>query len=73
MPFLVLALVALGWITVRSLVTDRAEVEDARRDMQVAASLAASWLAIWGLYSTYTWTNDPTDGSVGDVRFYVRH
>jgi hypothetical protein len=71
MPFLVLALIALGWITARRMVTDRDEVEDARRDMGVAAALAASWLAIWGLYSTYTWTNDPTNGSVGDVRFYV--
>ena len=34
-------------------------------------ALAGSWLAIWGLYSTYTWTTDPTNGSVSDVRFYL--
>ena len=46
-------------------------IAETRRDLWVALALAASWLAIWGLYSTYTWTTDPTNGSVGDVRFYV--
>jgi hypothetical protein len=44
---------------------------EARRDLWVGIALAASWVAIWGLYSMYTWTTDPTNGSVSDVRFYV--
>ena len=35
------------------------------------ASLAASWFTIWGLYSAYTWTTDPTSVTVQIVRFYV--
>jgi hypothetical protein len=31
----------------------------------------ASWFAIWGLYSAYTWTIDPTSVTVQVVRFYV--
>ena len=30
----------------------------ARRDLRAAG---ASWLAIWGVYSAYYWTNDPED------------
>jgi hypothetical protein len=74
MPMLVLGLVALAWICVQRLVLRRSEgeaVANARLDLWVALALAASWLAIWGLYSTYTWTIDPTNGSVGVVRFYV--
>ena len=73
MPMLVLALVALAWILVRRLMLDRGEPggAEARRDLWVAIALAASWFAIWGLYATYTWTTDPTNGSVSDVRFYV--
>ncbi len=73
MPMLVLALVALAWILVRRLMLVRGEPggAEARRDLWVAIALAASWLAIWGLYATYTWTTDPTNGSVSDVRFYV--
>jgi hypothetical protein len=37
----------------------------------LAAALAASWFAIWGLYSAYTWTTDPTSVTVQVVRFYV--
>jgi hypothetical protein len=73
-PMLVLGLIALIWIITRRLVLDRDEREaaaDVRRDLWVGVALAASWLAIWGLYSAYTWTNDPTNGSIGDVRFYV--
>jgi len=29
------------------------------------------WLAIWGLYSAYTWTTDPTSVTVQVVRFYL--
>ena len=34
-------------------------------------ALAASWLAIWGIYSAYHWTNDPSEGTLQTVRFYV--
>jgi hypothetical protein len=74
MPMLMLGLVALTWIVVRRLALGRIAGEapaEARRDLWVAVALAGSWLAIWGLYSMYTWTIDPTNGSVGDVRFYV--
>ncbi len=73
-PMLVLGLIALTWIIARRLVLDRDDREeraDVRRDLSVGVALAASWLAIWGLYSAYTWTTDPTNGSIGDVRFYV--
>jgi len=30
-----------------------------------------SWFAIWGLYSMYTWTTDPTSAAVSVVRFYL--
>jgi hypothetical protein len=74
MPMLVLGLIALAWITLRWLMLRRADGEPgavARRDVSVAAALAASWLAIWGLYFAYTWTADPTSVTVQDVRFYV--
>jgi hypothetical protein len=74
MPMLVLALVALAWIVVRRLALGREAGEagaETRRDLWVGIALAASWFAIWGLYSMYTWTIDPTNGSVSDVRFYV--
>ncbi len=74
MPMLVLGLIALAWIIVRGLTLvsddDRSGAE-VRSDLCVAVALAASWFAIWGLYTAYTWTNDPTNGSVSDVRFYV--
>jgi hypothetical protein len=74
MPTLVLGLVALTWIAVRWLVLRRADGEAsaaARRDLSVAAALAASWFAIWGLYSAYTWTTDPTSVTIQVVRFYL--
>ncbi len=74
MPMLVLGLIALAWIIIRRLVLRPPDSEtgaEARRDLWVGITLAASWLAIWGLYSTYTWTTDPTNGSVSDVRFYL--
>jgi hypothetical protein len=43
----------------------------ARRDLVVGVVLAGSWFAIWALYSTYTWTTDPTNVAVQDVRFYL--
>ena len=74
MPMLVLGLIALAWIIVRWLVVRRVDGKAgalARRDLSVGAALAASWLAIWGLYSAYTWTTDPTSVTVQVVRFYV--
>ena len=74
MPMLVLGLIALAWIIVRWLVLRRADGEAgavARRDLWVGLALAASWFAIWGLYSAYTWTTDPTSVTVQVVRFYV--
>ena len=74
MPMLVLGLVALAWIIVRWLVLRRADGEAgavARRDLWVGLTLATSWFAIWGLYSAYTWTTDPTSVTVQVVRFYV--
>ncbi|OAI55292.1 hypothetical protein AYO48_04000 [Gaiella sp. SCGC AG-212-M14] len=74
MPMAVLGLIALAWIIVRWLVLRRADGQAgalARRDLWVGLSLAASWFAIWGLYSTYTWTTDPTNVTVQFVRFYV--
>jgi hypothetical protein len=74
MPMLVLGLLALAWIIVRWLVLRRADGEAgavARRDLWVGLAVAASWFAIWGLYSAYTWTTDPTSVTVQLVRFYV--
>jgi hypothetical protein len=74
MPMLVLALAALAWMSVRWLLLRRADGGAgavARRDLSVGAALAASWVAIWGLYSAYTWTADPTSVTVQVVRFYV--
>jgi len=74
MPMLVLGLLALAWIIVRWLVLRRAKGEAgavARRDLWVGLAVAASWFAVWGLYSAYTWTADPTSVTVQVVRFYV--
>jgi hypothetical protein len=74
MPMLVLGLIALAWIIGRRLVLRGTAGETgagARRDLWVGLAVAASWFAVWGLYSTYTWTTDPTNGSVSDVRFYL--
>src|SRR6476619_4152711 len=74
MPMMVLGLIALAWIIVRWLILrrrDGAVGAAARRDLWVGVTLAASWLAIWGLYSAYTWTTDPTSVTVQLVRFYL--
>jgi hypothetical protein len=74
MPTLVLGLIALTWIIVRWLVLRRADGQlgaIARRDLWVSLAVAASWFAIWGLYSAYTWTTDPTSVTVQVVRFYL--
>jgi hypothetical protein len=73
-PMLILGLGALAWIIVRWLALRRADDQRgvvARRDLWVGLALAASWFAIWGLYSAYTWTTDPTGVTVQVVRFYV--
>jgi hypothetical protein len=74
MPTLVLGLIALTWIIVRWMVLRRADDQrgvEARRDLWVSLGVAASWFAIWGLYAAYTWTADPTSGTVQVVRFYL--
>jgi hypothetical protein len=73
MPMLVLGLIALAWVVVRRLVPGREgeAAPEARRDLAVGIALAVPWFAIWGLYASYAWTNDPTNGSVSDVRFYL--
>lgn len=72
-PMVALGLLALVWIIVRWLVwrgNDEAG-QMVRRDLSVGVPLASSWLAIWCLYCTYTWTTDPTSVTVQVVRFYV--
>jgi hypothetical protein len=74
MPMLALGLIALAWIIVRWLMLRRADGQAgavARRDLCVGLSVAASWFAIWALYSAYTWTTDPTSVTVQVVRFYL--
>ena len=74
MPMLILALVALGWITARAIREGHsrgAAAAVARRDAWVALALALPWMAIWALYATYTWTTDPTSVTVQVVRFYL--
>jgi hypothetical protein len=74
MPMLVLGLIALVWIIVRWLALRWADGETgavARRDLWVGLNVAASWFAIWGVYSAYSWTADPTNLTVQVVRFYV--
>ena len=72
MPMLVPALAALAWIIVRAVALRRAGAESpARRDLWAGLALAASWLAIWGVYSAYYWTNDPSEDTLQTVRFYL--
>ena len=74
MPVFVFGMVALAWIVARWFVLRRAGGDvaaAARRDLWVGLALAASWFTIWGLYSAYTWTTDPTSVTIQVVRFYV--
>jgi hypothetical protein len=74
MPMLASGLLALAWIVgrwVRLRRVDGRRGALARRDLYVGLALAASWFAIWGLYSAYTWTTDPTNVTVQVVRFYL--
>ncbi|HEY6499235.1 MAG TPA: hypothetical protein VIZ20_07405 [Streptosporangiaceae bacterium] len=72
MPMLVLGLAALAWIIIRAVTLRRAGPgSPARRDLWAGLALASSWLAIWGVYATYYWTNDPTENTLQTVRFYL--
>jgi hypothetical protein len=74
MPVILLAAASIIWMLVR-LVASRDASETtrahARRDINVGLALTGTWLAIWALYSTYTWTTDPTNARVADIRFYL--
>jgi len=72
MPMLVLGLAAVAWITARAVTRTRAGAEaSVRRDLWAGLALAASWLAVWGVYAAYYWTNDPSEDTLQTVRFYV--
>jgi hypothetical protein len=72
MPMLVPGLAALAWIVVRAVALRRPSTgSPRRRDLWIGLALAASWLAIWGIYSAYFWTNDPSEDTLQTIRFYV--
>jgi hypothetical protein len=74
MPVLVLGLAALAWIIVRRVALRRAGGRagaTARRDLWVGLAVAASWFAVWAVYSAYWWTSGPSNNTLQDVRFYV--
>jgi hypothetical protein len=74
MPMLVFGLAALAWIIVRRLVLRRAGGQAgavARRDLWVGLAVAASWFAVWAVYSAYYWTTDPSENTLQAARFYV--
>jgi hypothetical protein len=74
MPMLVLGLLALAWIIVRWLVLRRDDGQAgavASRDLGVGLALAASWFAVWALYSEYWWTATTNNNTLQEVRFYV--
>ena len=74
-----LALAALGWLTVRGMRSRGRGMEPARRtkyrrDASVGAFLALGWIGIWGLYLAYDWTARMAGGAGGGVhviRFYL--
>ncbi len=73
MPVLVLGLVAIVWMggrLARAGVAGPARL-DAGRDLAVGVSLFAAWIAVWGLYSAYTWTAVPFGTTLQLARFYV--
>jgi hypothetical protein len=74
MPMLVLGLASLGWIMVRGVRMRQVTGEPAaaaRRDLWAGLALAASWFAVWGLYSAYYWTANPFGSTLQFARFYV--
>ena len=65
MPMAVLALIGVAWIVARYFSRPRrgpSHRGTARRDALVALALGVGWLALWGLYSAYTWTVGQTLG-----------
>jgi hypothetical protein len=77
MPMTLLALVGVAWIVARFFARHRVGPSrrgTVRRDALVALALGVGWLALWGLYSAYTWTVGQTLGPgipIHVVRFYV--
>jgi hypothetical protein len=74
LPTFVLGLLALAWIALTWLSHRRHHLPGARsagRDLSVGLALGLSWFSIWGVYSAYTWTTDPTSVTVQVVRFYL--
>jgi hypothetical protein len=76
-PTGIFALLALAWIAGRFFSRTGSQPlarGTVRRDALVALALGVGWLAMWGLYSTYTWTVGQTLGPgnpIHVVRFYV--
>jgi hypothetical protein len=73
-PMLVLGLAALAWIIVRRLMPRRADGQasaPALRDLWVGLAVAASWFAVWAVYSAYYWTTIPGEDTLQVARFYV--
>ena len=69
-PVVILAVITLGWVTVRlirsrwgSMSPERGS--QARRDGLVVAFVGAGWLGIWALYSAYNWTVQMGGGMQG--------
>jgi hypothetical protein len=74
MPVLVLGAAALAWIIVRWAWLRRAAGQRGlmvRRDMSAGLGLAASWLAVWGLYAAYYWTANAFGTTLQFARFCV--
>jgi hypothetical protein len=74
MPMLVLGLISIGGILALAIRQRRACGEMTavvRRDLGVVTASALCWFSVWGLYLTYTWTTDPTNAAVSNVRFYA--
>lgn len=73
MPMVLVAAVSVVWIAARAVVPRAAAEGSARRrDGGVALALLAGWLAMWGLYLSYTWTVGQVGGDpVHVVRFYL--
>jgi len=73
-PMLVLGLAALAWIVLRWARLRQGVGEPGladRRDLAVGLAPAASWLAVWGLYSAYYWTANAVGTTLQFTRFYV--
>jgi len=79
MPFLVLAAIAIIWMTVRAARSFSPTLAQPlrttyRRDAAVGAALLAAWAGIYGLYLAYTWTVPQaahSGATIHVVRFYV--